>query len=344
MTVTADVFSVEQLVSTSSHKLQPQHITFPVIFIMSNLMTIVVLSQGKCGLSSCVTRYLVALAVADLLVVLNYVILSRIKDCFFPANILFITPVCSFQSVLNHVSTDISVWLTVAFTFDRYVAICCPKLKARYCTDRTAATVIGTVCPLFCLKNIPWYFAFEAIITTDNIPWGCNRKLEHYTATTWVAFNWIHRCLTPLLPIFLILLLNALTVGHIVATSKVRKRLRVGQKDEDHSDTEMENRRRSIILLFAISSNFILLWVAYVIYFLLIRITNNYYSTGFNDPMYIADQTSHMLLLLSCCTNTCIYAVTQTKFREQLMNQVKYPLKMIFKLVKQREERSDSQH
>ncbi|XP_067835367.1 probable G-protein coupled receptor 139 [Heptranchias perlo] len=300
----------------------------------ANVMTIVILSRGKCGLSNCVTRYLVAMAAADLLVIINDVILFRIKEYYFPTNFLFLTPVCSFQTALNHAVSDISVWLTVAFTFDRFITICCQKLRTKYCTEKTAAVVIGTLCALFCSKNIPWYFAFEPYIILENVPWGCIVKPDFYPSAAWVAFTWIHRCLTPLLPIFLILLLNSLTVGNILVASRVRRRLRGSKSDANHNDPEMENRRKSIILLFAISGNFILLWMTYVLFFLSVRITNRYYRTGFNDPMFIADQTSYMLLLLSCCTNTCIYAVTQTKFREELKNGVKYPLKLIFKLVK----------
>ncbi|XP_067836167.1 probable G-protein coupled receptor 139 [Heptranchias perlo] len=317
--------------------IQTVMIYYPIIAaigVPANVTTIVILSRRKCGLSKCVTRYLVAMAVADLLVIINDVVMFRIKDYYFPTNFLFLTPVCSLQTALNHAVSDISVWLTVAFTFDRFVTICYQKLRTKYCTEKTAAAVIGTLCPLFCLKNIPWYFAFEPSIILDNVPWDCGVKPDFYTSAAWVAFTWIHRCLTPLLPILLVLLLNSMTVANIVAANGARRRLRGSKRDANQNDPEMKNRRKSITILFAISGNFILLWMTYVLLFLSLQITNRYYSTGFNDPTFIADQTSYMLLLLSCCTNTCIYAVTQTKFREELKNGVKYPLKLIFKSVK----------
>uniref|UniRef100_UPI00398EF4A5 probable G-protein coupled receptor 139 n=1 Tax=Pristiophorus japonicus TaxID=55135 RepID=UPI00398EF4A5 len=322
-------------------------IYYPIIAavgIPANVVTIVILSRGKCGLSRCITRYLVAMSAADLLVIITDVILVRINDYYFPTTFLHITPVCSFLLALMRAVTDISVWLTIAFTFDRFVTICCQKLRAKYCTEKTASLVIGTVCLLFCIKNIPWFFIYKPYYTIDNVPWGCHEKPEYYTVTAWVTFGWINRCFTPLLPIFLILLLNALTVGYILAASRVRRRLRGSKKDVNHNDPEMENRRKSIILLFAISGNFILLWTTYVIYFLLMRITNQYYHTNFKDPMLVADYTSYMLLLLSCCTNTCIYAVTQTKFRDELKNGLKYPLRIIFNLVQERKVQSNSQH
>lgn len=188
--------------------------------------------------------------------------------------------------------------------------ICCHKLRSRFCTENTAARVIATVCPLFCCKNIPWYFASEPSISVHNVDWICYTKQEFYIEPTWILFTWIHRCFNPLLPMFLILLLNALTVGHILRASQVRRNLRGSKNGANQNDAELESRRKSIILLFAISGNFIILWMTYFIFFLWTQIAKRFYSTGFSDPAVIADETSYMLLLLSCCTNTCIYAVT----------------------------------
>ncbi|XP_067834559.1 probable G-protein coupled receptor 139 [Heptranchias perlo] len=289
-----------------------------------NLVAMMILSRGNCGLSQCITRYLVAMSVADLLVVIFDVILYRISYIYFRGSFLDITPVCCLIIVLLNAATDTSVWLTVTFTFDRFVAVCCQKLKTKYCTKETAAVVIVTVCVLSLLKCIPWYFVFGPQYITDNVPWDCIVKQTYFSSFGWAAFAWLHRILTPLLPFALILLLNVLTVRYILVASRARRRLRGHSSGEKDSDPEMKNRRKSIVLLFAISGSFVLLWMTGVLYFLLLRITNAYYYKGPYNPVFILQQTSRMLQLLSCCTNTCIYAVTQTKFRAQLKNAVMY--------------------
>ncbi|XP_067894300.1 probable G-protein coupled receptor 139 [Heterodontus francisci] len=300
---------------------------------MVNSVTILILSRGKCGLSKCITHYLVAMAVADLLVVFTDVILFGVIHFHFPGTYLDTTPARSLIHVLLYAATDISVWFTVTFTVDRCVAICCPNLKTKYCTEKTVSVVIRTVSVLFCLKNIPWYFVFEPEYIFDNVPWGDIVSLSYYNEAAWVAFHSLSIILTPFLPFILILLLNALTVRHIFVASRVRRKLLDQNKSENHTDPEMENRRKSIILLFTISGSFILLWMTNVTFFLYGRISNIGYYTGPHDPVYITEQSGYMLQLLSTCTNTCIYAVTQTKFREQLKNAVKYPFTAIVKLV-----------
>ncbi|XP_072406615.1 probable G-protein coupled receptor 139 [Chiloscyllium punctatum] len=304
---------------------------YPIIAIVgipANVITIVILSQGKCGLSRCISHYLITMASSDLLVLIADVVFVRISDCYFPTTFLFNTPVCSFIYMLARTATDLSVWLTIAFTFDRFIGTSCQKLRLRYCTKKTAAVVTGTVCLLFCSKNIPFCFAFAPNFTVNNIGMGCNFKLEFYTEAAWVAYTWIDRTLTPLLPTFLILLLNVLTVGYILTVSRIRKRLRGSKYDVDQNDPELEKRRKSMILLFAVSGNFLLLWITYIIVFVLYQATNYYYANSWNDPMLIADVTSFMLLHLGTCTNTFIYAVIQTKFREELKIWIKHPLEI----------------
>uniref|UniRef100_UPI00398EBE62 probable G-protein coupled receptor 139 n=1 Tax=Pristiophorus japonicus TaxID=55135 RepID=UPI00398EBE62 len=308
------------------------YVALAVIGVPVNLVAIVILSRGKCGLSTCITRYLVAMAASDQLVIIIEVILNRISSYFFPGSFLRITPICSVIKILRRASIDCSVWLTIAFSFDRFVAICCQKLKTNYCTGKTANVVLASSCLVLCLKNIPYYFTYKSGEIINNVPWLCDIKSSYYTEPGWVAFDWFDTILTPLLPFGLILLLNALTVRHILVASRVRKGLRGESKGENISDPEMESRRKSIILLFTVSGSFILLWLLYVIEFFYITITNtNNYDH--NDSLYIFEQVGYILRNLSCCTNTFIYGVTQTKFREQFKSAVKYPVTLIVKLI-----------
>ncbi|XP_067825541.1 probable G-protein coupled receptor 139 [Heptranchias perlo] len=298
-----------------------------------NILTIVILSRGKCGLSKCVTRYLVAMAAGDLLVVITDLILRQIPIAYESHfHFLYSIPLCNIHAVLLFTATDCSVWFTVTFTFDRFVAICCQKLKTKYCTERTAAVVLGTVTVVNCLKNITWYFMLTGGYMLYNTPWFCWVTFSVGDLPVWGVIELLHYVFTPGVPFVLILLLNAFTVRHILVASRARRRLRGHSSEKSPKDPEMESRRKSIILLFVISANFILLWTLFMVYFIWSRM----WILGFRSvslPDFI-QELGFMLQLLSCCTNTCIYAVTQTKFREQLKNVVKYPFSVIVKFIK----------
>ncbi|XP_078288020.1 putative G-protein coupled receptor 139 [Rhinoraja longicauda] len=316
--------------------LRIREIYYPVtgaIGVPVNLVAIVILSRGKCGLSKCITRYLVGMAAADLLVVISNPLLRRVGQSYFPRSFLYITPVCSIAIVLRMTATHVSVWLTVAFTFDRFVTICCEKLKTKYCTERTAGVVITTVSVMSCLVSIPWYFIYRPGEVIDGVPWRCVVTREFSTSAAWAAFDVTGRILTPCIPIFLILLFNVLTAQRILAASRVRRGLRGCSNGENGKDPEIENRRKSIVLLFSITGSFILLWITQFVYTVYRNIANIQLYTSYSDPNLITEQTSHMLQVLSSCTNTCIFVLTQSQFREGMKKAVKYPLNAIIKII-----------
>ncbi|XP_048476006.1 probable G-protein coupled receptor 139 [Rhincodon typus] len=315
---------------------QIEDVFYPLISAIGvpvNLVAIIILSRGKCGLSRCLTWYLIGMAVADLLVGVFDAIFCFTVPIYLPNSFARLTPMCSLFSALASAATVISVWFTVIFTFDRFVAICYETLKTKFCTERTAAVLLGTVTVLGCLESLPWYFANDSEYIIDNIEWGCISESSYFTSPAWAAFEIINYILTPSVPFFLILLFNVLTVRRILVSSQIRRCLRGQRSGEKHKDVELQNRQKSITLLFSISSSFVLLWMTRLLFSIYGRIVDiRYYFYSDKDPYFITDRTAKMLQVLSSCTNTFIYAVSQAKFRKELKNSVKYPFEQINKL------------
>ncbi|XP_048475370.1 probable G-protein coupled receptor 139 [Rhincodon typus] len=314
-------------------------IYYPVlaaIGLPANLALIIILYQRRCGLSGCITYYLVSMAITDLMLIVTAVILNRIAGIFFPFSFPFITPVCSLRLAFNFAAIDSSAWLTVAFTFDRFVVICCQKLKTKYCTEKVAVRVIGIVSALTCLKNAFVYFIYEPTYIVNNIPLFCRARLIFYTSPAWAAYDWIRPILTPCLPFILILLLNILTVRYILVANRGRRRLRVQNNGKNQGDPEMEKRRKSIVLLFAISGTFILLHLLFIITIIYIRVAKVVYFTGsdFSEQTFLLEEAGFRLLLLTSSVNPFIYAGTQGKIRIELRNGLKYPLRLLIQIFK----------
>ncbi|XP_048472442.1 probable G-protein coupled receptor 139 [Rhincodon typus] len=303
-----------------------------VFGVPANILTIVILSNGKCSLSKCITYYMVAMAVADLMVLIFDVLLYKIKEIYFPKSFLDYSQTCSLKITFSFISTDCSVWLTVAFSVDRFISICCQKLRTKYCTAHTSVVVIAVICGLSALQNFPTYVMNEPGQIIDSTPWFCVLKATFYTLPSWIAYLWLETILTPFAAFFLILLFNSLTIRHILVTSKARRDFR-----SSSNDPEVENRRKSIILLIAISGNFIFLWMLISVCQIFVQTTQNeFYNTDYSDSFTVAEQVGYMLQLLSSCTNTVIYGVAQTKFRSELKEMIKYPFALPIKLIKAR--------
>ncbi|XP_032871852.1 probable G-protein coupled receptor 139 [Amblyraja radiata] len=308
-------------------------IIYPILAafgIPANVLTAVILHRGKCGLSRGITRYMVAMAISDLLVIILHVLLREIYIYHVSNSFLSLSAVCPSNVYLRIVTVDYSVWLTVSFTFDRFVSICCPKLRVIYCTDRTAAVVIMSMCALCCIKYIPFNFMYESRFTVDSVKWGCRPKPAYFTSVWWVAFSWMCSISLSFLPFLLVLLFNGLTVRNIVAASRVRRRL----KALDGKDTETENRTKSIVLLFTVSGAYILLWTTATVTYISTRVTVNFVGGDQTSPSYIANDVGVLLMRISSCANTCIYGMTQSRFRQEVKNAVKYLTGVVSKPMK----------
>ncbi|XP_055487048.1 probable G-protein coupled receptor 139 [Leucoraja erinacea] len=311
-------------------------IYYPILVafgVPANILTVVVVLRGRCGLSKCISRYLLSMALADLMVLVVNITVDRIKPMYFPGSFLDITPVCSIIFYLGVVTFDCSVWLTVLFTFDRFIAICFQNFKVKYCTEKTATVIITSVCVISLVLNVGFCFIFEPAKVIDNIPMFCVIKSTFYTSPLWAAYYWLRVALTPLVPFVLIALLNALTIRHITRASRIRRELRGSGKGESHSDPEIENRRKSIVLLLAISGSFILLWAVNVVHKICIGVTAAvFFQKDINNIFSIIAIIGVMLQSLSSCTNTVIYAVAQTKFRDEMVTLITSPFVLLAKL------------
>ncbi|XP_067837223.1 probable G-protein coupled receptor 139 [Heptranchias perlo] len=316
-----------------------KQIYYPILAavgVPANLMTIVILSRENCGLSKCISVYMVAMATGDLLVMIINIIVYYIFSYHFPLSFLSNTPVCRFILYMTVIALDLSVWFTVTFTFDRFVALCWQKFKNKYCNERTAAAVITTVSFLIVLKDIPVFFAFEPHHIINKVQWGCRSRVAFFSSPQGATYVWFHVISLICLPFTLIALFNSLTIRRILVANRKRRGLR-GHSSENQCDPEMENRRKSIILLFTVSGSFMLLWLTALVTFVSTGLTNsNYYRGDRTNPGYIATEAGAMLKHLSSCPNTCIYAATQRKFREELKKLLKSPWTLILRLVRTR--------
>lgn len=130
---------------------------------IANSVNIAVLSRKEMITST--NSILTALAVADLLVMLDYVPFALHIYIKIGANLnrnsyawaVFVY----FHSIFSQTFHTISIWLTITLAVWRYIAIKFPQMNRTLCNKRNTNIAIGfayAVCPIVCL---PIYFAMH---------------------------------------------------------------------------------------------------------------------------------------------------------------------------------------
>ena len=126
--------------------------------VTGNILAIIVLTKRRMIMSS-TNNYLVALAIVDIAyLLLTLIVNTSLHPCFISttiAEILFTIcrPIADFSS-------NTSVWLTVTFTVERWVAITYPLQSRTWCTVHRARKIIISVMCAALICTSP--SAFEA--------------------------------------------------------------------------------------------------------------------------------------------------------------------------------------
>ncbi|XP_077345220.1 putative G-protein coupled receptor 139 [Lithobates pipiens] len=312
-----------------------QKLFYPIMCVFglpASIVTMAVLWKGNLDMSKSIVYYLVSLAVANILLILVVTIFRDIFYFYVDVTLYWPEPSCGVSNWIYFTCVYSLTWLTVAFSFDRYVIVCCMKLKLRYCRPSVTRWVILGVYTSAFLVAMPTFWMYVPIRTTQ--PDGTifhicslHRNLssipflsvyDHIQTTVWIVF-----------PLVSLILTNGLTVWHITMTTKVRQVLKAnGGKQSD--DPEVLRRKKSVTLLAMISISFLAHWLPKMVVKVVERVTyppvNRY---DFYHPVNVVRMLCNMLIVFSSFSNVCIYSLTVTKFREELFRGVKVVLTVL---------------
>ena len=207
--------------------------------IVGNVVSLTVLQRKS--MKSSTYSYLAALAVCDMFVLLCTIVLlwkdieppQRGKqkwpwvEGIYPYLFPFFHPAAfSFQVT--------SVWLTLAFTVDRYIMICHPFTAEPFCTVSRARKVIASIFVTASAFNLPKFFEYETIPVTlpQNITKiGCDltefgrsqlfRKLYH---------SWFYIAFVCAVPFVTLAVLNAFLMHAVHKSRKRGREINVAEK------------------------------------------------------------------------------------------------------------------
>ncbi|XP_053625446.1 G-protein coupled receptor dmsr-1-like [Plodia interpunctella] len=210
----------------------------------ANSVNIAVLSRKE--MTSSTNSILTGLAVADLLVMIDYIpfalhIYIKIgsehnRNTYGWAVFVY------FHSIFSQTFHTISIWLTITLAVWRFIAIKFPQKNRTLCNKRNtniAIAVAYVVCPILCL---PIYFAMnirETVLPqkSDNLTWNdteianvTNREPAYALQMTdnedlLTAIFWIYSVFIKLIPCVVLSILSVLLILKMKSSDRRRQKL-----------------------------------------------------------------------------------------------------------------------
>ena len=211
-----------------------------MIGIIGNIFSIIVLCKKSMKKLSTYS-YLLGLSICDeISLVLTVFIFLDYLAPFLLKNLNFVTKIKLINShkiflfyIYPVVSSTqaLSVWITLAFTVDRYLYVCKPFIGVKYCTRQRASFVIICLYILASIYSIPQFF--ERTYVRIDLPEqsGLDRLFlsltkfgrNYYFVVIYHLF--IYSVFVTLIPFFIIILLNGFLVYEIIKSRRRHRKL-----------------------------------------------------------------------------------------------------------------------
>jgi len=210
------------------------------------------------SMRSSTNAFLLALAIFDTIVLLCTLLLLCLETLdeiwrykVVPHLVLYIYPVAT-------IAQTVTIWITVSFTVERYIAVCHPLKASRMCTISKARKIIGLVVILSFLYNFSRWFEYRVDAITDHS--SPNNTTRYTVVPTKFGENrlyeWIYYCglylpFMCIIPLIILAILNTLLV--LAVRKSTRDRLTMG--NTNHAQSKENNITMmlvSVVIVFII--------------------------------------------------------------------------------------------
>nr|XP_012227649.1 PREDICTED: thyrotropin-releasing hormone receptor-like [Linepithema humile] len=268
---------------------------FLCLSLVGNSLSVCVLFCTKLRYHSS-SIYLGALAMSDI----GVLVTSFMLWLFFMEILLYEFWLTILFIGLRFLFCFLSVWIVVAFTVQRYIAIKWP-LRRSLCTVNRAIITLIVLAGLAVLYSIPWFILFS-ILAYNLLP------REYNTMKLWIiSVSAIDTIITFVLPAIMIAIFNGLIMYNIRKHNRIQRNLilssAASNKKTQSSDNE-ESHIEVTKMLVIISSLFICLNIPLQI--------------G-NADIYNLYPIGIFLNLISYGINFVLYSATGKNFRKELI-------------------------
>ena len=290
---------------------------YPMIIILGtigNLLTLLIMLKPSMRMTS-TCFYMAVLAIFDTLA-LYFNCFTKWLALFEGLDALKVSSAsCKTINFLSYTCFDIAVWILVAMTIERFIAVHFPFKAPKYATIKNGKIVIVILIVVFTGINLHFFW------TVSLNERGHCAYLEEHTHFHDKVWPWIDATLYSFTPFALLFIFNILIICDNRRQLKRRSTLHVRRKEGKYNSGF---HARLSAMLVTVSIVFLLLSAPTVI---LISIRDEYFdfTKGVPDFQNLAvyalwQRSTSFCLYLNHSINFLLYCVSGQRFRRELIN------------------------
>ncbi|ETN62025.1 GPCR class a orphan receptor 17 [Anopheles darlingi] len=201
-----------------------------VVGSVGNILSVFVFFNTKLKkLSS--SYYLAALGISDTCYLVGLFVTWL---NFFQVHIYTREPYCQLFTYTSGVSSFLSVWYVVAFTFERFIVVRYPLKRQSWCTVRRAKTIIATLTMIGSVHSVPYFFYAGTQISDRNNDTICDMRKEYKHQME--IFNYIDTIIVFVVPFTVIVVLNSVTSFTVWRFARLRRNMTLPKRKSSNVD------------------------------------------------------------------------------------------------------------
>jgi len=289
-----------------------------LVGIIGNILSIIVL-QSKSFRHTTTGVYLPLTAIADTIHLLTGGLeILQVADVFHVREYSVWT--CRVYKAVFYSSGDSSIWLLVAFTFDRFVAVCFPLSKRRVCKWKRAVIASATILLLSLAKNLHEFWTRGPEYRDDGeLRRICGSQKQYAFFLDYVR-PWIAFALIMATPFILIFFFNCMIVYCLIKAQRLRNKAAANPAVTAATGTgnkpakSTTSFRQTTLMCLSISFAFLICMAPSIV----LLIGKPYWKHRTNPAYGNAKAISNLLSFANHCINFYLYCVSGRRFRQEL--------------------------
>ncbi|XP_060576130.1 FMRFamide receptor-like [Ruditapes philippinarum] len=211
-----------------------------ILGLIGNFLTVIVLTRPT--MHSSTNIFLTGLAIWDMIVLcgtLVLITLPELSKAYFsevlPYIVVYIYPIAL-------IAQTTTVWITVSFTVERYIAVCHPLRATSMCTTARARVVIAIVSICAVLFNLCRWFEFKIIETSETTSQNTTIHKTSFSKTDFgesdifkkIYYLYFYPFVMLIVPLSLLAILNTFLVHAVKRSRKQQITMNVRQSRENN--------------------------------------------------------------------------------------------------------------
>ena len=294
-----------------------QHILVPIIVsggVIGNVFNIIVLRNRK--MRSSTNVYLTALAICDTLYLIFMFVLSFVncgKENLSSVAFHFIP----YGRMISDLFGNTAVWLTVAFTIERFVGVCYPMKGKAWCTVKKAKMVSLAVLIICLINTFPNLFEIEIVEksrivhNTSIFEYDCQpTKLARRDSFN-IGYYWWYVAFFSLVPFAFLFFFNSMLIKSVWKANK-RRHLLSNSTVIGENHRQAKEQQRVTTMLITVVLIFLVCQLPWTV-LLLFRAAHDIVKPSVT--ILILGNICNLLVQINASVNFLLYSYFSSKFR-----------------------------